>query len=185
MEWLRTTTDLTEIIARLALTVLAIVWLYEGAHHLALGNRTRRPLLRLVFGCLIVAGFATFSFVAASFSLKRSETVFLPEPKPLASEWGLSMSSEEREKASRSYASVAYTRSGKLLPYFDTAVGWRQYSPTEDDIANRDRNVEARTRLDERVLNESSTGFHYIAVGLMATALGWLIGRETKRKASS
>jgi len=184
MEWLKVWSSIAEVFARLTFAVLAIVWLYDGVRRLALGDKTKRTLGMLAFGTVVTLGMGTVSFWIAGRSDDMSHSVFLPEPKGLASDWGSNWSAEEREKASRSYASVAYTGSGKLVKYFDQTSGWTQYCPTEDDIGIRDKGVAAKTQLEEVASTGYEAGFRWYAFALIAAVVGWLKATEDKKTAN-
>ena len=133
-------------------------------------------------GGLFAIVMGTASFWVASTVEDTRIMLLLHQPKELASDWGAALPSEEREKASRSYASVDYTASGVLIRYFDRTSGWMSYCPTKDDIALRDEVVATKQRLEDVAAGGYSAGARLYGTSVMAALLGWLTAREQRRK---
>jgi hypothetical protein len=182
---LKSWADITYLVAGWGGAVMAIVGPFEGARQFALGDRSRKTFVMFIGGGLLAMVMGTVSFWAASTVEDTRAMLVIPQPTELSSDWGSALLPEEREKASRSYASVVYVDSGALTRYFDRTSGWMQYCPTKDDIALRDKTVATRQHLEDIASGGYSAGARWYGTGFMAALLGWLTAREQRRKVSA
>jgi len=185
MEWLKTWADIAYLVGMWGVVVVAIVGPFEGARQLALGDRTRKTFAMFIGGGLLTIVMGTVSFWVANTVEDTRTMLLLPQQSELASDWGAAWLPDEREEASRSYASVVYVNSGTLTLYFHRTSGWMQYCPTKDDIASRDKAVAMEQHLKDVAAGGYSAGARWYGTGMMAALLGWLTAREQRRKTSA
>ena len=162
-----------------AITVLAIIWIYGGTGRVAQGKHRARSVALGVLGLAIAIAMGSISLWTASRTRDASARLMAVAPQSLPRNWGASLSPEERDRDSRSYAAAAYTGSGLLLEYFDQNSGWKKYSPTAADIAARDKMVSARVRLGLSASERYDAGLRWYALAFVALVLGWLRRRIT------
>ena len=158
------------------IAVLAIVLIYDGARRLAQGDHRARPAALGILGLAVAIAMGSISVWTGSRMSDAGASLMAVTPKPLPGNWGASLTPEERDRESRSYAAAAYTSSGVLIDYFDKNGGWKKYSPTVADIAARDKMVAARARLGLAASEDYHAGMRWYALAFVAAAVGWLTG---------
>ena len=162
------------------IAVLAIVLIYDGARRAAQGEHRAHSVALGILGLAVAIAMGSISVWTGSRMSDAGTSLMAVTPKPLPENWGASLSPEDRDRESRSYAAAAYTGSGLLLEYFDQNSGWKKYSPTVADIAARDKMVAARARLGLAASERHDAGLRWYALAFAAIVVGWLSGRITE-----
>ncbi len=75
------------------------------------------------------------SFWVAKMTGSLLPTTALVFDKQLPPNWGSDSPPEQREKSSRTIASLAFRESGRLIKYVDRDGIWREYCPTSEDAS--------------------------------------------------
>jgi len=96
----------------------------------------------------------------------------------LPAAWGGKLKPEEREKASLSYVSAAYHGTGKLFMHFDRSGQLKTFSPSQDQMKEREVAVAVKVQLQEQANSFFNIGIRWIVSGLLAAILGWAAGRK-------
>jgi hypothetical protein len=161
-----------------AVVVLAIVWIYEGMRIIGQGEPKRHALKMLIPATLFLVLMASLSFWISSTLEDVAKGLITPIQSELPANWGAEQTPEWREKNSRALASLIFTRSGKLVNYFDHTGKFQRYCPTEKDVAIRDEAIAAHTKTTDVAKDKHSGGFSWLNLGLIAALLGWFNGRK-------
>lgn len=168
-----------------AFVVFAVIWIHEGMRVLSTGGQRRRGIKVLLPGILVVVFMASVSLWVSHTLGNVAETLILPFATELPPDWGSDMAAEKRESSSRVYASVVFTRSGKLGNYFDQSSGWKPYCPTEADIALRDQSVGVKAQLQQVDKDANSAAYRWLTFGFIAALVGWLTGHKERNTSES
>ena len=144
MEILHQLDNVASFIWERAVFVVAIVLVYEGTRELVSHGDRRNALAALISGALLMILMASLSLWASHMMTDVTKMLSLPEHGELPTNWGANQTPEAREKNSRSFASVTFTSSGKTIKYFDQAVGWQRYCPTDEDLSMREQAVKLK-----------------------------------------
>lgn len=164
-----------------ALVVFAVIWVYDGTRILTIGGQQRRGIKVLLPGIVFLVLMASISFWVSHMMGAVAEKIVLPVKTELPADWGANMTSEKRENASRAYASVVFTSSGKLGNYFDQSSGWKPYCPTAQDIALRDQSVIVQSQLKQVDKDANFAAYHWLVFGFIAALVGWFTGRKERK----
>ena len=181
METLEFLDQLASFIWKYAIVVFSIVWVYEGTRIIVAGGPRRRALKFLIPGILVMVLMASLSFWISHTMKDLSESLVLKNHTELPESWGTDKDPETREKASRSYASVIFTGSGKIVKYFDHSGVWKTYCPTTKDIDLREQAVLVKSQTLQLVEESYSSIFIWLVYGVFATILGWSSGRKNSK----
>ena len=161
-----------------AVFAVAIVLVYEGTCGLVSRGNRRNNLAALIAGALIMSLMAAQMLWLSHTMVGINKMLTTPEFSELSTNWGANQTSEEREKNSRSFASVAFTASGKTVRYFDRTAGWQRYCPTDVDLAEREKEISLKQQSQQLAEDAYSVVFHWLAYGMVAAGLGVYSGRR-------
>ena len=159
--------------------VWATVGMFDNVRTIAKGDSTRRTIWK-------VTALTTF-FIAVGcahlylyFLEKKILDGFDGLYTQLPVRWGDNIKPEEREKASLSYVSAAYVGTGKLFRHFDRAGRLKTFSPSHEQMKERESAVAVKTQPQEHANSLFDISMRCFATGLLAAMLGWATGRMRK-----
>jgi hypothetical protein len=159
--------------------VWATAGLFDGVRTIAKGESTRRTIWNVTALTIAFIGLGSAYLYAHSLETKLLDRLEGPYTE-LAATWGGNMKPEEREKASLSYVSAAYLGTGKLFMHFDRMGQLKAFSPSQEQMKERESAVEVKTQLREQANSFFDIGMRWFASGLLAAMLGWATGRRKK-----
>ena len=181
MEILHQLDKVASFIWERAVFVVAIILVYEGMRELVSHGNRRNAITVLVSGVLLMILMASLALWVSHTMTNVNKMLFLPPHGELPTNWGANQTPKEREKNSRSFASVTFTGSGKTIKYFDQEAGWQHYCPTDEDLALREEAVTLK-RNSKELANDAYIGAYYwLAYGMVAAGLGVFFGRRGKK----
>ena len=163
-----------------AIVVFAIVWIYEGTRILVAGESKSRGIKTLLPGVILMLCMASLLLWASQSMNKSYNSLSLSHTAELPADWGATLAPDIREHRSRSYASVVFTNSGKLVNYFDQTGSSLLYCPSQKDITIRDQTVVVRTQLQQISNDAYSSVFRWLVWGISASLLGLFAGRRKR-----
>ena len=157
----------------------AFIFLFEGTRRLRRYGIHRGAVVLTAFGalfCLAYAGFSYWKHVALKDMAQVLEKKMFAGELP--AEWGKHLDPGKREGSSVAMARMAFVESGKLRGYFDRSGERKRYTPTEEDIKNRDLAVVTQARLEDAVRSNFWDAFVWLIWGIVAVGFGLGIARE-------
>jgi hypothetical protein len=96
----------------------------------------------------------------------------------LPADWGTHLDPKEREVSSLAMAKMAFVDSGRLRGYFDRSGERRRFSPTEEDIKNRDFAVATKARVEDAIRTSLGDTVVWLIWGVMAAVFGMGVARD-------
>jgi hypothetical protein len=181
MDVLHELDSMFDLVWKDAMVVFTITLIYEGSRLLAVGRQFREGVKTLLYGLSLLILMIAMAVWVSHMMGKVSDSFVGHTYSDLASDWGSSLSSGERESASRSYASVVFTGSGKMTRYFDKTSGWQPYCPTEKDVALRSESVVVQANLQQVKADASSSVLRWLTFGFISALVGWFAGRKERK----
>lgn len=172
-EWL----DFTVTAASAA---LAFVFLFEGVRLLRSRGYSRIPLLMTLFGVIYFFALAGFSYWIHS-AIKESQE-FLKKTNVVEvslEKWGMELAPDKREEGTRALARMVFVDSGKLVDYIELTGQRKRFSPTEQDIKDRDFLVVTMARLDDAVIENLRKAIVLVIWAIVAGVLGFVFGSKS------
>ena len=139
----------------------------------------RTAVLMTAFGaifCLAYAGFSYWKHVALKDMAQVLQKKMFADELP--ADWGKHLDPEKREGSSVAMARMAFVESGRLRGYFDRSGDRKRYSPTEEDIKNRDFAVVTQARLEDAVRTNFGDTIVWLIWGVAAAAFGFGVARD-------
>ena len=170
---------LVSFIAFTFIWVWATVGLFDGVRTIAKGESTRRTIWNVAGLTIVFVAFGSAYLYFYSLEKKLLDGFDGPYIQ-LPATWGGNMKPEEREKASLSYVSAAYLGTGKLFVHFDRTGQLKTFSPSQEQMKERESAVAVKTQLQEQANSFFGIGMRWFASGLLAAMLGWAAGRRKK-----
>jgi hypothetical protein len=166
------------------LWVVIVVGLFNSVRQFTAGEKTRKitfTLLGFVSACILLGCvYLHLHYLEEKFfvSLQKSNKLLIELPE----NWGDNLNLEEKSKSSLSYASMAYTSTGKIIRYFDKAGNRTLFIPSQSQLTERDRVVETNQSLQDQSNTYYSIAIKWFLSGLAALVLGWMEGRRTSKR---
>ena len=157
--------------------VWATVGLFDGVRKIAKGDRTRITIWSITGLTVLSIAFSSGNFYIYSLEKKLLDGFEGPYIQ-LPATWGGNLKPQEREKASLSYVSAAYHGTGKLFMHFDRSGQLKTFSPSQNQMREREGAVAVKVQLQEQVNSFFNIGIRWIVSGLLAAILGWAAGRK-------
>ena len=159
------------------LWTLAVIVTFEGFRRFGRGRRTRAAVILVAVGIVFAAvrgaiGFAIGS-MASDIEAHRSKSI-----GELDADWGAQLSSAEREKSSLAYAAAAYKDTGRLLQYFEQSGERRRFSPTPEQLRDREFTLEVFQRMEDTGAHAQAQGVAAILSIAIAAVAGIVVGRK-------
>ena len=160
-----------------AATTSAVVAIFEGMRRLSQWGRNRFGATLVICGALwCLGGVAILIYVSStSKSLKATQNLTSNE---LPKDWGSKLSPEVRERDSLILASTIYLSSGTLIQYFDLSGARKIFSPSQQQLREREGAVVTFERIDALARNTWDLAFRLGIAALTAGVLGWWAGRS-------
>ena len=157
--------------------VWATVGLFDGVRKIAKGDRTRITIWSITGLTVLSIGFSSGNFYIYSLEKKLLDGFEGPYIQ-LPATWGGNLKPQEREKASLSYVSAAYHGTGKVFMHFDRSGQLKTFSPSQNQMKEREGAVTVKVQLQEQANSFFNIGIRWIVSGLLAAILGWAAGRK-------
>jgi hypothetical protein len=157
----------------------AFICLFEGVRRMGAYGIHRAAALMAGFGaafCLAYAGFSYWKYVALSDMAQILQKSMYS--KELPTDWGSQVSPAEREASSLTLARMAFADAGVLRNYFDKTGKQVRFSPTEEDIKQRDFTVVTKARLEDSIHRSFDEALLWLLWAVIATALGFGLARD-------
>jgi len=161
------------------LWTLAIVATFEGSRRFKRGHGRRASVILVAAGIAFAAvrgaiGF-TIGSMAPDIETHRSQSI-----AELDADQRAQLPSAEREKSSLAYAAAAYKDTGRLLQYFERSGERRRFSPTPEQLREREFNVEVLQRMEDTATYLQTQGAAAIASIVIAAIAGIVVGRKNE-----
>lgn len=153
----------------------AVLLIYNGTVGLARKEQRRRALLHIGYGALICLAFAGKSIWVSHMMEDLLDQEGKSKANTLAEfpeNWGADSNPNDREKNSRVVASIVFRESGRLRRYVTRDGVWQVYSPTSEDITQRELAVETRVKMNALVEDGYETGLRWFGLAVAAAFLG-------------
>jgi hypothetical protein len=164
----------------------AVLLIYKGAAGLARKEQRRRALLHIGYGALICLAFAGKSLWVSHVMEGLLDQEVKSKANTLAEfpeTWGADLKAADREKKSIVVASIVFRESGRFRRYVTKDGVWQVYSPTSEDIAERDFIVETRVKMNALAEDGYETGLRWFGLAVAAAFLG--LRASWKRRSDS
>jgi len=184
MELLNRLDEIVSFIFNNALVVIAIIWVYEGTRVIVMGQQKREGIRKLSLGIFLIVIMIAMQLWVSHTTNKLYQAMTQNTQAELTPDWGNNLDSENREKSSLAYASVAYSRSGKLIHYFDKSGNSKLFCPTEKDVSLRDQTVAVQSQLLNTDSNAYTSAMRWLAFGFIASLAGWIAGNIERKLAN-
>jgi len=158
----------------------ATICIFEGARRVILLQRKRVALALLCMGliyCGSVGGFSIHRFWLMGEVLEGPHAGWGSE---LPTEWRSDLSPSEREQNSKAYASAVYATTGNLVRYFLASGERVEFTPTQEEIRDREQRLLARGELEGHRKEALLRGIAMLAVAIITAIIGLLYGYHLK-----
>lgn len=163
--------------------LITIMCLFEGARRLAYSGASRTAIFTLAFGvvlCIANGGAAFWKYNFATASMKFLNRHSITARLPLPDKWQPCCNSD-RGLASRAIVRSAYFESGVLQTYFDASGNRKLFTPTQDDIRDREWTVAMQTQIRDSAWARKLEAVYWLIAGLIVPLFGAGWGRESRR----
>jgi len=167
-------------LADTAIAVGAIVSLFEGTRRCTIGGLHRGALVMIVSGALLCGLYGAFHFWR-----HRALTAIA---KPLAARsgelpagWGANLKPELRESSRQLFMRLAFIQSGALQSYIAENGERRWFTPTQQDLKERDARVRLAADLEREIRDSYARAFVWWLSGVIAALLGFAAARDRTR----
>lgn len=160
--------------------VFALVSLFDALRRLGQYGFRRNAMGLATVAALICIAFTTMQFFVYRLDddlltgLKRDIDVSLSD------DWGKNMQPGERERASVSYVTAVFLGTGKLLERFTASGGRELFTPSQEQIRQRESAVRMQTQLEDQKDKALSNAVSWLLYGCLAGVGGWLTGRSRR-----
>lgn len=181
MEMLHQLDSTVSFILERAVFVVSIILVYAGTRELVSSGNRRKAFAPLISGVLLMVLMASLSLWVSHTMSSVNKMLSAPTPTELPASWGANQTPEDREKNSRSFASVAFTSAGRTVKYFDREAGWQRYRPTDEDLALREKAVALQHQSKELAEDSYTVVFNWLTYGMVAAGLGVFSGRRSTK----
>ena len=162
----------------IALVVGALIAIYEGARRSApFGTRKLRMPLLSASGFIVLAAWGGVLLNLSHGSMSFSESSSAPATHELPIGWDTGLSPKEREQRSHAAAAFIYASFGALIRHVDSSGKEDLYTPSQQELRDREEFVVATERLKQVHVNLAEHGVWLIASSLLALLLGSFVGR--------
>jgi hypothetical protein len=164
-------------LADTAIAVGAIVSLFEGTRRYAVGGLHRGAIVMIVSGALLCGLYGAFHFWRhrALTAIARPLAVRSGE---LPAGWGANLKPELRESSRQLFMRLAFIQSGVLQSYVAQNGERRWFTPTQQDLAERDARVRLAADLEREIRDSYARAFVWWLSGIIAALLGYAASRD-------
>ncbi len=168
-----------DFVASAASGAFVLICLAEGTRRWAAYGFHRTAVWMTAFGvifCFAYSGFSYWKHLALrDMGQSNQNKIFTNE---LAADWGKDLSPVKREEASAALARLVFVESGKLRDYIDKVGERKRFSPTEEDIRNREVAVITQTRLADAARSNLGEAIVWLIWGAVAALFGVGVARD-------
>ena len=168
-----------------AVTVMSVVFLFEGARRIVLQGIHRRAFLFVVPGIFICALYAGGSYWKYTI-FAGADTTTRDRPE-LPHDWRKDLAPDKRQDDSLRYARLVFLTTGKLRTYFATSGNRTRYAPTEKEIRERTDRVATDQFLRTAARDNLVDSVVWLVTLLLAPIFGYTvaIGQRRAMRANS
>jgi hypothetical protein len=163
--------------------VASLFALFEGTKLIAENGVTRRAIVTIFFGALMCISWASLNYFKFHY---LSKTLALLESSgdikvPPREQWSTTLTPEQREEIALASTRHEFFRHGTLTNYIDRDDAPKLFSPSQQEIKQREENVIQLTQL--RFLADARLGdaISMSLWGLFSAIFGYFSGRRSKR----
>jgi hypothetical protein len=174
--------DWVSPIGRAAVTVMSIVFLFEGTRRIALFGIHRGAFLFVVPGILVCALYGGSSYWKHTI-FAGAETTVRDRPE-LPDDWGRGLTPHKRRDDSLRYARLVFVTTGELRTYFTTSGNRTRYAPTEEEIQKRTDRVATDQFLRTAARDNLVDSVVWLVTLLLAPIFGYAVAIGQRRTMS-
>ncbi len=162
-----------------AVTVMSVVFLFEGARRIVLHGIHRGAFLFIVPGIFICALYAGGSYWKYTiFASVDTTTLNRPE---LLDDWRRDLAPDKRQDDSLKYARLVFLTTGELRTYFATSGNRTRYAPTEEEIRERKNRVATDQFVRTSAREDLASSIAWLVTLLLAPIFGYTVAIGQRR----
>ena len=162
-----------------AVTVMSVVFLFEGARRIALHGIHRSAFLFVVPGILVCALYAGSSYW--KYTIFAGAETTARNRAELPDDWRKDLAPGARQDGSLRYARLVFLSTGELRTYFATSGNRTRYAPTEEEIQERKNRVATDQFLRTSARENLDGSIVWLVTLLLAPIFGYTVAIGQRR----
>jgi hypothetical protein len=170
--------DWLDFLFKTVATGAAVIAIFEGTRRLSQFGRNRFAATLVICGVLWCSSGVAVLIYVSSGSRTLADVLKKTPSTELPTDWGSKLSPDARHRSSLSYASTIYLSSGMLVQYFDLDGSRKLFSPSQQQLREREDAVVTLEQLEALVGSARDLAFRLGILALTATLFGWWAGRS-------